>query len=78
MPPPGFSSCEDYWEYVKDDMQSISLKLTYGWLGVIAATTIGNMLVIKSIEFFLDLSLFEETKYDTFETGLFADLLWIW
>lgn len=42
---PPYESCDDYWESVASDMQDQSFKITYGWMGVIAATMIGNMLL---------------------------------
>ena len=43
--PPGYSTCNDYINSVTDTMQSISFKLTYGWLAIIAAVMIGDVLV---------------------------------
>lgn len=43
--PPGYSTCDDYINSVTDTMQSISFKLTYGWLAIIAAVMIGDVLV---------------------------------
>jgi ATP-binding cassette subfamily B (MDR/TAP) protein 1 len=45
MPPEPFLSCNGYHQYIKDDMQSMSFKLTYAWIAIIAAVVIGNMLV---------------------------------
>ncbi|KAL7530590.1 LOW QUALITY PROTEIN: hypothetical protein ACHAXR_003577, partial [Thalassiosira sp. AJA248-18] len=44
-PIPPFASCDEYILNVTDTMKSISYKLTYGWLGVIAAVMIGDILV---------------------------------
>ena len=43
--PPGYSTCDDYINSVTDTMRSISFKLTYGWLAIIAAVMIGDVLV---------------------------------
>jgi ATP-binding cassette subfamily B (MDR/TAP) protein 1 len=40
-----YTSCDDYIASVTDTMKNISLNLTYGWLGVIAAVLIGDILV---------------------------------
>lgn len=44
--PEGFENdCAGYWNSVAVEMKSISYKLTYGWLGVMAAVLIGDVLV---------------------------------
>mmetsp|Transcript_26009 Transcript_26009/g.46896 ORF Transcript_26009/g.46896 Transcript_26009/m.46896 type:complete len:1444 (+) Transcript_26009:100-4431(+) len=43
--PPGYSSCDDYLTFVTDEMRNISFMLTYGWLGIIAAVMVGDILV---------------------------------
>jgi ATP-binding cassette subfamily B (MDR/TAP) protein 1 len=40
-----YTSCDDYIASVTDTMKNISLNLTYGWLGVIDAVLIGDILV---------------------------------
>jgi len=45
MPPPPYTTCVQYWDFVADDMQGMSITLTYGWLGIIGATCIGNILI---------------------------------
>jgi len=45
LPPDGFETCQDYLNDVADDMKQLSFKVTYGVLGTIAATLLGNMLV---------------------------------
>jgi ATP-binding cassette subfamily B (MDR/TAP) protein 1 len=37
--------CREYWNYVADDMQALSLRIAFGLLGVIASAVIGNSLV---------------------------------
>lgn len=38
--------CEMLWEQEANEMRELSFKVTYGWLGVIAATMVGNILVV--------------------------------
>ncbi len=70
MPPPPHTTCQQYWDFVADDMQDMSVTLTCehhsfvlvysehhsrcvshirflpdGWLGIIGATCIGNILI---------------------------------
>lgn len=40
-----YTSCDEYITFATDEMKNISYKLTYGWLGVIAAVMIGDILV---------------------------------
>lgn len=37
--------CREYWNYIADDMQALSLRIAFGLLGVIASAVIGNSLV---------------------------------
>lgn len=39
------TSCDEYITFVTDEMKNMSYMLTYGWLGVIAAVMIGDILV---------------------------------
>jgi ATP-binding cassette subfamily B (MDR/TAP) protein 1 len=39
--PFGFSDCDDYWNYVADDMREKSFKIFYGFLGILASTMAG-------------------------------------
>jgi len=39
------TSCDEYITFVTDEMKNMSYTLTYGWLGVIAAVMIGDILV---------------------------------
>mmetsp|Transcript_2979 Transcript_2979/g.5580 ORF Transcript_2979/g.5580 Transcript_2979/m.5580 type:complete len:650 (-) Transcript_2979:2220-4169(-) len=43
--PTGYSSCNDYHTSVADTMREISFKLTYGWLAIIAAVIVGDILI---------------------------------
>lgn len=43
--PDGFATCQDYWDYEAGEIQDLSLNVTYGWLGLVAATLIGNVLL---------------------------------
>lgn len=52
MLPPGvnpdkyqFDTCEEYYDNVADSMRDRSFLITYGYIGIIAATMIGNMLL---------------------------------
>lgn len=40
-----FDSCEEYYDDVADSMRDRSFLITYGYIGIIAATMIGNMLL---------------------------------
>mmetsp|Transcript_3600 Transcript_3600/g.7957 ORF Transcript_3600/g.7957 Transcript_3600/m.7957 type:complete len:1436 (+) Transcript_3600:181-4488(+) len=40
-----YTSCDDYIASVADTMRSNSFKLTYGWLAIIAAVMVGDILV---------------------------------
>lgn len=40
-----FDTCEDYWNNEADYLRDYSYKLTYAWVGIIASTLIGNMLL---------------------------------
>jgi len=41
----GYSSCNDLWAGIANDMRSMSFKVTGAWFGVMAATIIGNLLL---------------------------------
>mmetsp|Transcript_454 Transcript_454/g.660 ORF Transcript_454/g.660 Transcript_454/m.660 type:complete len:1344 (-) Transcript_454:155-4186(-) len=43
--PEGFTLCKDYWEYEAAAIQTLSFNVTYGWVGLVAATLIGNVLL---------------------------------
>jgi len=40
-----YDSCEDYWDSEADGLRSLSFDVTYGWVGLIGATMIGNALL---------------------------------
>jgi len=40
-----FDSCQDYWDSEYDFIRDLSFKVTYGWLGLIASTLLGNVLL---------------------------------
>jgi len=40
-----FNSCQDYWDSTADEMQRLSFNVTYGWIGTLASTLIGNALL---------------------------------
>jgi len=40
-----YPSCDDYLDSIVTEMRDISFKLTYGWLGIIGAVMIGDVLV---------------------------------
>lgn len=40
-----FTSCQEYWDSEADSMRDQSFLITYGCIGTIAATMIGNMLL---------------------------------
>ena len=40
-----FTTCEMYWDHEASYMRDLSFKVTYGWLGLIGATLIGNSLL---------------------------------
>lgn len=41
----GFSSCQEYWDSEADWLKDVSLKVTYGWLGLMGATVFGNVIL---------------------------------
>jgi ATP-binding cassette subfamily B (MDR/TAP) protein 1 len=41
----GFESCPEYWKSEADAIQDLSLKVMYGWLGLMASTLLGNVLL---------------------------------
>ncbi|KAL9190432.1 hypothetical protein ACHAXT_007643 [Thalassiosira profunda] len=43
--PEPYTTCEEYHTSVADELRTISLQLTWGWLGVIGAVMIGDILV---------------------------------
>jgi len=43
--PPGFDSCDDYFNSEADQMKEESFKVSYAYIGMIAATMFGNMLL---------------------------------
>ena len=43
--PEPYTTCEEYHSSVADELRTISLQLTWGWLGVIGAVMIGDILV---------------------------------
>jgi ATP-binding cassette subfamily B (MDR/TAP) protein 1 len=47
LPPidPKFQTCQEYWDSEADSMRDRSFLITYGCIGTIAATMIGNMLL---------------------------------
>lgn len=40
-----FTSCEEYFDHEADWIRDYSYKVTYGWMGLIASTMIGNVLL---------------------------------
>lgn len=42
--PYGFSTCQDYYDFVKDEMQDLSYEVAIYWAIIIAACFIGNLL----------------------------------
>ena len=40
-----YDSCEDYWDSEADGLRLLSIDVTYGWLGLIGATMVGNALL---------------------------------
>ena len=40
-----YASCEDYWDSEADGLRSLSFDVTWGWVGLIGATMIGNTLL---------------------------------
>jgi len=45
VPDADFSDCDDYWSYVADDMQERSLKVFYGFVGILFSTMFGFTLL---------------------------------
>mmetsp|Transcript_20583 Transcript_20583/g.59736 ORF Transcript_20583/g.59736 Transcript_20583/m.59736 type:complete len:1251 (-) Transcript_20583:552-4304(-) len=41
----GYESCDAYYNSEADNMQNLSFKISYGWLGLIGSTVIGNILL---------------------------------
>mmetsp|Transcript_13435 Transcript_13435/g.25091 ORF Transcript_13435/g.25091 Transcript_13435/m.25091 type:complete len:891 (-) Transcript_13435:145-2817(-) len=41
----GYESCDAYYNSEADSMQDLSFKITYGWLGLIGSTIVGNVLL---------------------------------
>jgi ATP-binding cassette subfamily B (MDR/TAP) protein 1 len=40
-----FETCEDYWGEESDAIRDLSYNVVYGWLGLVASTLIGNVLL---------------------------------
>eukprot|EP00804_Cyclotella_cryptica_P026750 CCRYP_007966-RK/>CCRYP_007966-RK protein AED:0.12 eAED:0.12 QI:257/1/1/1/0.86/0.82/23/169/1460 len=41
----GFSTCDEYYSYIADDMQDMSFRIALYWLGIIIACFVGNTLI---------------------------------
>lgn len=41
----GFDSCEEYWDFEADELKRLSVNVTWGWVAIIGATLIGNILL---------------------------------
>ena len=44
-PPPGFSSCPEYWNTTADAMQELSIKVFYGLLAIMISACCGHVLL---------------------------------
>lgn len=40
-----YKTCQEYWDYEADTLKVLSIDVTYAWLGLIASTVFGNMLL---------------------------------
>lgn len=40
-----YSSCQEYWDHESDAIRDLSHKVTYGWLGLIGCSLLGNVLL---------------------------------
>ena len=43
-PPPGFRTCEDYWNQTADDMRELSFQITYGLIAILVSAVVGHTL----------------------------------
>lgn len=43
--PEPFSSCQDYWDSVADDMRDLAGKVAWGGFGIVLSSLFGNMLL---------------------------------
>jgi ABC-type multidrug transport system, ATPase and permease components len=41
----GYNNCQEYWDHESDAIKDLSHKVTYGWLGLIGCTLLGNVLL---------------------------------
>lgn len=41
----GFDNCQDYWDDESDWLKKMSMNVTWGWIGLIGSTLVGNVLL---------------------------------
>jgi ATP-binding cassette subfamily B (MDR/TAP) protein 1 len=41
----GLDSCQDYWDKESDWLKDLTMKVTYGWIGLMCSTVFGNVIL---------------------------------
>ena len=45
LPPPAFTTCQEYWDDTRDNMRELSFQISYVYVGLMVAALVGNTLV---------------------------------